>query len=370
MSLSRVRERWPQLPDGTYITGPKLFELIQDDSPVPPLWDLRSVIEEVEENFGADVEDVTGFECGYANQALWCDLSNGEEILARLGHSDVNKPDSESYPVDTQLSDAKYEAALYEILLPESSEIKVAPLLYHRVPQVVPGPPSQDPTDILGRRFCVFEAPEGSASEWHKLDAEDKILYLRQAAHMRAALFNFNAPRAFISRFLAERIPHFSTPIHLSTPITPTRDFCIALLNAKIEATITNLGDPIGWPTDNNVVGPFAAAAKQSLLRLVPFLLPPETRHGTFYRLVIDHGDYGMWNMTSTIDEDQKPLITSLFGWDMSSIVPAIFSDLKLGVEIDLVADDYGNPAITRLPHNASATKRARYKVWCRQYIT
>lgn len=68
MSLSRVRERWPQLPDGTYITGPKLFELIQDDSPVPPLWDLRSVIEEVEENFGADVEDVTGFECGYANQ--------------------------------------------------------------------------------------------------------------------------------------------------------------------------------------------------------------------------------------------------------------------------------------------------------------
>lgn len=74
--------------------------------------------------------------------------------------------------------------------------------------------------------------------------------------------------------------------------------------------------------------------------------------------------------MTSTIDEDQKPLITSLFGWDMSSVVPAIFSDLKLGVEIDLVADDYGNPAITRLPHNASTTKRARYKVWSRQYIT
>lgn len=187
---------------------------------------------------------------------------------------------------------------------------------------------------------------------------------------MRAALFNFNPSRAFISRFLAERIPHFSTPIHLSTPITPTRDFCIALLKAKIEATITNLGDPIGWPTDNNVVGPFAAAAKQSLLRLVPFLLPPETRHGTFYRPVIDHGDYGMWNMTSTIDENGKPLITSLFGWDMSSVVPAIFSDLKLGVDIDLVADEYGNPAITRLPHNASVAKRAPYKVWSRQYIT
>lgn len=108
-------------------------------------------------------------------QVLWCDLSNGEEILARLGHSDVNKPDGESYPVDTQLSDAMYEAALYEVLLPESSEIKVAPLLYHRVPLVVPGPPSQDPTDILGRRFCVFEAPEGNPSEWHELNAEDKV---------------------------------------------------------------------------------------------------------------------------------------------------------------------------------------------------
>lgn len=187
---------------------------------------------------------------------------------------------------------------------------------------------------------------------------------------MRAALFNFDPGYAFVSRFLAERVPRFSRPIHLSAPITPTRDFCIALLQAKIEATITNLGDPIGWPTDKNVVGPFAAAAKQSLLRVIPYLLPAETSHGTFYRFVIDHGDYAMWNMTSAIDENEKPLITSLFGWDMSSVIPAIFSDLKFGIEIDLLADEYGNPAITRLPHNTSASRRARYMVWSRQYIT
>lgn len=187
---------------------------------------------------------------------------------------------------------------------------------------------------------------------------------------MRAALFNFNPPHAFISRFLAERIPHFSRPIHLSVPITPTRDFCIALLRAKIEATIANLGDPIGWPQSNNVVGPFAIAAKQSLLRILPYLLPPETRHGTFYRFVVDHGDYAMWNMTSTFDDNGKPLITSVFGWDMSSVIPAIFSELKLSVEIDLTADEYGNPVITRLPHNATAAKRAQYLAWSRQYIT
>lgn len=111
------------------------------------------------------------------NQVIWCDLSNGERILARLGHSDINKPDRDSYPRHIELSDANYEAALYEILLPESAEIKIAPLLYNRVPQVVSGPPTQDPTDILGRRFCVFEAPEGFPNAWHELDADDKVCY-------------------------------------------------------------------------------------------------------------------------------------------------------------------------------------------------
>jgi hypothetical protein len=187
---------------------------------------------------------------------------------------------------------------------------------------------------------------------------------------MRAALFNFKPPHAFVDKFLAERVPCSFRPIHLSAPIAPTRDFCIALLKAKIEATIMNLGDIIGWPTENHVVGPFAAAAKQSLLRLVPYLLPPETRDGTFYRFVLEHGDFGSWNITSTIDEDEKPLITSMFDWDMSAVVPAIFSDLKLGVEIDLVADEYGNPAVSRLPYNAPAAKRVQYKVWSHQYIT
>lgn len=68
MSLPRARGRWPRLQDGTYITGLKLFELIQDDSSVPPLWDLRSVIEEVEENFGVDVERIPVFEYGNVNQ--------------------------------------------------------------------------------------------------------------------------------------------------------------------------------------------------------------------------------------------------------------------------------------------------------------
>lgn len=68
MMISRVRERWPRLPDGTQITGPKLFEIIQDDSPVPPLWDLKATIEEVEKNFGIAVQDIPAFDYGVNNQ--------------------------------------------------------------------------------------------------------------------------------------------------------------------------------------------------------------------------------------------------------------------------------------------------------------
>ena len=43
---------------------------------------------------------------------------------------------------------------------------------------------------------------------------------------------------------------------------------------SKIEATIGNIGDMIGWKDDNNTVGPIAAVAKQSLLRLILHIMP------------------------------------------------------------------------------------------------
>jgi len=46
---------------------------------------------------------------------------------------------------------------------------------------------------------------------------------------------------------------------------------------SKIEATISNIGDMIGWESDNVTVGPIAAAAKQSLLRLVPHIMPADS---------------------------------------------------------------------------------------------
>lgn len=47
----------------------------------------------------------------------------------------------------------------------------------------------------------------------------------------------------------------------------------------------------IGWESDANTVGPVAAAAKQSLLRVIPHMMPEDSGQADLYRLVLDHGD-------------------------------------------------------------------------------
>jgi hypothetical protein len=101
-------------------------------------------------------------------------------------------------------------------------------------------------------------------------------------------------------------------PEHLPIAVSPTRQFCLTLFVSKIEVTIKNEGDMIGWESDNNVVGPAAAAAKQSLLKLVPLIMPMETTDSDLYHLVLDHGDFGIHNMSITLDADKGPAITSL----------------------------------------------------------
>lgn len=148
----------------------------------------------------------------------------------------------------------------------------------------------------------------------------------------------------------------------------PTRHFCVALFVSKIHATIKNIGDMIGWEDDHNVVGPIATAAKQSLLRLVPHIMPQEiTDEPTLYRLVLDHGDFGIHNMSITTD---KYTVTSVFDWETGCIVPAILSDPLMAVEVDLVTDMDAAPSITRVSPDATSDDRADYMEWATQYIS
>lgn len=93
-------------------------------------------------------------------------------------------------------------------------------------------------------------------------------------------------------------------PLELPCQIAPTRDFCAVLFECKVKATIKNLGDMIAWPSDNQVVGPKALKAKETLLRFIPHMLPRGKHEDSLYRLVLEHGDFGIHNLAIVPEPD------------------------------------------------------------------
>ncbi|KAM3444756.1 hypothetical protein NHJ13734_001106 [Beauveria thailandica] len=360
---------WPKMPDGTDFDGKQLLSLVHSGkSPFEDAWDVNLLIRELEENLGAAVTDIPFVYDGSNNYGFHVRLSNGLDIVARLARGDVNMPDYDGFPIHKQIPQVKFEAALYKLLNSEST-ILSSRLLYYRVPMQHIGPRHDRLSDIMGRRLLVFERTEGEKNIWHGLDSEQKACLLTQAAHIRASLFHFELPLDFAAAWLRERLFE-QKPESLPTPVAPTREFCIALFTAKIEATIRNLGDMIGWESDNNTVGPIAAEAKQSLLRLIPHIMPVDSNQASpYYRLVLEHDDFGIHNMSITRETDGKPLVTSLFDWETGCIVLAILSDPLMAVAVDLVADENARPSITRVPSDANPSDRVQYIEYTKHYF-
>ncbi|KAG8411503.1 hypothetical protein J3458_015560 [Metarhizium acridum] len=139
---------------------------------------------------------------------------------------------------------------------------------------------------------------------------------------------------------------------------------------SKIKATIRDEGDMIGWEDDEETVGPIALAAKQSLLRVVPLTLPPDVPDGSLYRFVLEHGDFGIHNMTITKKKNGRPHVTSLYDWETACIWPAILSDpLVAAGPVDIITDGQGAPSITRLPEDATHTDLETNSSWAGHYI-
>lgn len=188
---------------------------------------------------------------------------------------------------------------------------------------------------------------------------------LKAAARIRAALFNVQVPPSFSKYWLAERL--FTPKAEkISVAIGPTRAFCLALLTAKLYATVGELGDMIGWPDDNQVVGPRAYKAKGQLLAILPNILPPHD--DALYRLVVEHGDFGIHNMTIT-SHAHVPTVTSVFDWETACIVPALLSDPAMAVEVDLVLDEEANPKVTRTPGDVPEEEQNLYTTWTNEYF-
>lgn len=183
---------------------------------------------------------------------------------------------------------------------------------------------------------------------------------------MRAALFRYDPRLDFAVKYLHDRIFNFK-PESFAVPVAPTREFWIHVLESKIQATIRNEGDMIGWEDDEETVGPIALAAKQSLLRVIPHIMPLRSTDVSLYRFVLEHGDFGIHNTSITKDVDGEPLVTSLYDWETACIVPALLSDpLVAAGPVDLITDEEGEPWVTRIPQNPTPMDLETYAVWAR----
>ncbi|KAF1348661.1 hypothetical protein BDV97DRAFT_377450 [Delphinella strobiligena] len=269
---------------------------------------------------------------------------------------------------DREVSEVLFEAATYE-LLRDRSGIRASRLLYYRCPVQHPGAKVTVPRDLSGRRLFVFQRAAGVKNVWEELTVDSKSILLDQLAHIRAALFRCHLPLEFAAKYLHERIFDFK-PESFATTLAPSRAFWMHVLEAKINATIRTEGDMIGWEDDKEVVGSTALAAKQSLLRAIPYIMPLETPDVPLYRFVLEHGDFGIHNTSITIDADDEPLVTSLYDWETACIVPALLSDpLVAAGPVDLITNEDGEASVTRIPKNATATDLDAYAAWAQHYL-
>ena len=123
----------------------------------------------------------------------------------------------------------------------------------------------------------------------------------------------------------------------------------------------------IGWEDDIASVGPIAAAAKQSLIRLIPHIIPLHDDGKGLYRLVLEHGDFGVHNMPITENANGLPLVTSVYDWETACIV--IVSDPLMAVEVDLVTNEDAAPSFTRVSDYATPSL-GKYTIRAEQYFT
>ncbi|KAJ7459726.1 hypothetical protein FB451DRAFT_557131 [Mycena latifolia] len=354
-SESWCRDEWPKDFDGTGLlerSGEPLFRFSVPD-----------VFSEVEENLGCRVIGVPHVGMGSNYFGIHIQIDNGKDALVRVRRSDVNWPRYDGWPIAELAVEIEFEAATYQ-LLRANREILVSNLLYYRRPvQRNSKDLAEIPKDLLGRPIFVFEKAEGVDNVW-PVDRNKRLAILAQSARIRAALFRFDVPLDFAKLWLPRCPPN---PKVLPGDVEPTRNFAIHFLVSKVEETIKNEGDVIGWEPDHNVVGPMAARAKQSLLRLIPHVFPVEEEHYDLYRLVLEHGDFGIHNMTIT-DAD-TPAVTSLYDWEKGHIVPALLSDPQIATEVDLEINGEGCPILSRVMNEPTAKYVAEYESYAKHYF-
>jgi hypothetical protein len=169
-----VQDECPTNPDGSAYDGQRLLELARkNENPFQAAWDGSQLIWEVEEKLEKDVIDIQFVSKARITMVYTC-RSDHADIVVRLARGDANIPDYDGFPLEVQVPEVMFEAAVYD-LLKGNEEIRVSRLPYHRVPLRYPPPLSAPPKDLAGRRFMVFERAEGMNNVWYELNEQQHV---------------------------------------------------------------------------------------------------------------------------------------------------------------------------------------------------
>ena len=118
----------------------------------------------------------------------------------------------------------------------------------------------------------------------------------------------------------------------------------------------------IGWEDDEETIEPIALKAEEFLLRAIPHIMPHTEMD--LYRFVLEHGDFGIHNISITKNMNDEPFITSLYDWETACIVPTnLFDSLVKISPIDLITDEEEKPRVTHISQKSTTMDLETYTI-------
>lgn len=94
--------------------------------------------------------------------------------MARLGRADVNMPDYDGFALTWLHNLVEFEAEVNP-LIEGVAKLPTSRLLYYRHAEQYPGPKTELPKDISGRRLMVFDMTKGDDFTWSELSESQKV---------------------------------------------------------------------------------------------------------------------------------------------------------------------------------------------------
>lgn len=96
----------------------------------------------------------------------------------------------------------------------------------------------------------------------------------------------------------------------------------------------------------------------------------PRGNDESMYRLVLQHDDFGIHNMSISLGETGQPEITSVYDWETGCIVPAILTEVELAVSgVDYIMDENGDPDVVRHAEEGSEDRRQENIEYANLYL-